>query len=176
MRAVQGPLRRLVSTNFHERRHPVVGVMCCFSESQDQILTHNERHAVASKYLDPLYAHKCVPVLIPASNAFDIESLLHSLDGIVFPGSPSNIHPSHYDREETSRHPPFDRQRDAIALPLLRSAIEFGTPILAICRGFQEMNVAFGGTLHPHIDDLENRLEHTIGDASTDPNVRSHRF
>ena len=151
---------------------PVVGVMCCFSESQDQILTHNERHAVANKYLEPLTTQRCVPLLIPASSAFDMDTMLNRLDGIVFPGSPSNIHPSAYDREETDRHPPFDRKRDAIALPLIRRAIELGVPVLAICRGFQEMNVAFGGTLHPYIDDLENRSQHTIGDASTDPNVR----
>jgi len=151
---------------------PVIGVLCCFSESKDQVLTHNERHAVANKYLNPLYAFDTIPVLIPASSLFDIDTLLERLDGVVLPGSPSNIHPSEYNREETSRHPPFDVKRDEIALRLIRRTIEIGVPLLAICRGFQELNVAFGGTLHPYIDDLDGRLEHTIGDFSTDPAIR----
>ena len=111
-------MRRLVvkrSMSMMKKKDPVVGVMCCFSESQDQILTHNERHAVANKYLEPLTNQRCVPVLIPASSAFDIDTMLNRLDGIVFPGSPSNIHPSAYDREETDRHP-FDRKNAWLCL------------------------------------------------------------
>ena len=104
-----------------------------------------------------------VPFIVPSDpEIVDVESLMAACDGFVFTGARANVHPSHYGHEETEAHGAFDHRRDAVALPLLRKAIEAGQPCLAICRGFQEMAVAFGSTLHPEIRDLPGRMNHRM--------------
>lgn len=101
-----------------------------------------------------------LPLLIPSTNTpLAVEAVLDAVDGLVFTGAPSNVHPTHYDGA-VGPVTLFDRSRDAIALPLLRAAIARGTPVLAICRGFQELNVALGGSLHQHIHELPGHLDH----------------
>jgi len=80
----------------------------------------------------------------------------------VFTGGRPNVHPEEYGEPETEAHGTFDRDRDALALPLIRACVAQGLPILAICRGFQEMNVALGGSLHPEIRDLPGRDNHRM--------------
>jgi putative glutamine amidotransferase len=101
-----------------------------------------------------------LPLLIPSSEApLPIAEVLAAVDGFVFTGAPSNVAPSRYGR---SARPgtELDEVRDATTLALLRAAIAAGKPVLAICRGFQELNVALGGTLHQHVHEIPGRLDH----------------
>ena len=110
-----------------------------------------------------------VPLIIPAiPEVQDIGHLVAILDGIVLTGARPNVHPEAYGHPESEAHAPFDRNRDAVALPLVRAAVEAGVPLFGICRGFQEMNVAFGGTLHPEVGDLPGRLVHRMPKGETD--------
>jgi putative glutamine amidotransferase len=101
-----------------------------------------------------------LPLLIPSTDTpLAIADILKTVDGLLFTGAPSNVAPSHYDgtpRPGTE----LDPSRDAITLPLLRAAIAAGKPVLAICRGFQELNVALGGSLHQHVHEIPGRLDH----------------
>src|SRR5215472_3620663 len=90
----------------------------------------------------------------------DVDTLLSAVDGILLTGARANVHPSRYGVEPDSRYEPFDPDRDATALVLAKACVERGVPLLGICRGLQEMNVAFGGTLHPEIRDLPGRMNH----------------
>jgi putative glutamine amidotransferase len=82
------------------------------------------------------------------------------VDGVLATGSKTNVHPGHYNVAPSSAHEPFDQDRDATSIPLLRRAIEKGVPLLAICRGFQELNVALGGSIATEIQELEGRWDH----------------
>ena len=101
-----------------------------------------------------------VPLIIPSTdgplNAADIFS---TVDGLLFTGAPSNVAPSHYGATACPGTD-LDEVRDATTLPLLRAAVAAGKPLLAICRGFQELNVALGGSLHQHLHELPGRLDH----------------
>jgi putative glutamine amidotransferase len=101
-----------------------------------------------------------MPVIIPSTGRpLDTAEILAVVDGLLFTGAPSNVAPSHYG---ASLRPgtELDEIRDATTLPLLRAAIAAGKPLLAICRGFQELNVALGGSLHQHLHELPGRLDH----------------
>ena len=105
---------------------------------------------------------ECQPLLIPlGAAATDINSVLDVADGILLSGSLSNVEPSQYQSDE----PPIDaamidRDRDALTLPLIRAAVERKTPLFAICRGFQEFNVAMGGTLHQAVHTINGHNDH----------------
>lgn len=106
----------------------------------------------------------------------DIDTLLSSVDGILLTGARANVHPSCFGATPDTRYEPYDRNRDAMALPLIRACVERGVPLLGICRGHQEMNVAFGGSLHPEIRDIPGRMNHRMprdenGEVVPDPNV-----
>lgn len=104
-----------------------------------------------------------VPLIVPADPEMSsVEELMACCDGFVFTGARPNVHPGEYGEEETPAHGEFDRQRDGLALPLIRNCVAAGLPILAICRGFQELNVALGGTLHPEIRELPGRDNHRM--------------
>src|SRR3546814_10182325 len=90
----------------------------------------------------------------------DLRRLVRALDGIMMTGSPSNVHPSHYGRTATIEAEPFDPARDSTSLALIRLALEEGVPLLAICRGYQELNVALGGTLHVRVHEVPGRFDH----------------
>jgi putative glutamine amidotransferase len=101
-----------------------------------------------------------LPLVIPSTDApLDADEILAAVDGLLFTGAPSNVAPRHYG---ASARPgtELDQIRDATTLPLLRAAISAGKPVLAICRGFQELNVALGGSLHQHLHELAGRLDH----------------
>lgn len=105
----------------------------------------------------------CLPLIIPSNPAFvAVEELLELCDGFLLTGGRPNVHPSEYGEEETPAHGSFDRCRDAVTLPLVRECVARGQPFLGICRGFQEVNVALGGTLHPEIRDLPGRMNHRM--------------
>ncbi|MDJ0823991.1 MAG: gamma-glutamyl-gamma-aminobutyrate hydrolase family protein [Rhodobacter sp.] len=105
----------------------------------------------------------CTPVIIPTDpELVGIEELLTHFDGFLFTGGRPNVHPEEYGHEPTEAHGAFDRARDRITLPLIRKLTERGQPYLGVCRGFQEVNVAYGGTLHPEIRDLPGRMNHRM--------------
>lgn len=106
-------------------------------------------HATPSPYIDAVVAAADgLPVIVPSvGDALHIDTLLDRVDGVLVTGSRSNVHPSHYGESPTKDHEPFDPARDATTLPLIRRAIELGVPLLAICRGIQELNVAMGGSI-----------------------------
>ena len=109
-----------------------------------------------------------VPVIIPTDpRLVAVEDLLALCDGFLLTGGRPNVHPSEYGEEETPAHGAFDRGRDAITLPLVRACVDRGQPFLGICRGFQEVNVAMGGTLYPEIRDLPGRMNHRMPPEGT---------
>ena len=117
-------------------------------------------------------APRRVPLIIPAiPGTQDIAHLIDILDGILLTGARPNVHPSRYGAEPSPAHEPYDQERDAVALPLVRAAVEAGVALFGICRGFQEINVAFGGTLHPEISELPGRGNHRMPPGETDPEV-----
>ena len=97
----------------------------------------------------------------------DIDALLDAVDGILLTGARANVHPSRFGTEPHARHEPYDMRRDALALALIEACVDRGVPLFGICRGFQEMNVAFGGTLHPEIRELPGRVNHRMPRLAT---------
>jgi putative glutamine amidotransferase len=119
-------------------------------------------HAAPQQYLEAaISAAGVLPVLVPSfGDRLDLDQLLDRVDGVMVTGSKSNVHPSLYGGDASEANGPYDMARDATTLPLIRGAIERGVPLLAICRGIQEMNVALGGTLASEIQDIEGRHDH----------------
>ena len=108
-------------------------------------------------------ASGCLPLIVPSDPRFvTVAELLDLCDGFLLTGGRPNVHPSEYGEEETPAHGAFDRCRDAVALPLIRACVDRGQPFFGICRGFQEVNVALGGTLYPEIRDLPGRMNHRM--------------
>jgi putative glutamine amidotransferase len=104
-----------------------------------------------------------IPLIVPAlPRVGAICDLIEACQGFVFTGGRPNVHPSHWGEEPTEKHGAFDPDRDAVTLPLIRECVARGVPIFGICRGFQEINVAFGGTLHPEIRELPGRMNHRM--------------
>jgi putative glutamine amidotransferase len=139
---------------------PFIGISCC-QKLFGRFAMLN--HAVSDTYVRAVgEVIGGMPVLIPANGSLaDIGALLERLDGVILTGSPSNVEPALYGG---TPHPPEtleDRFRDAVTLPLIRAAIAQGLPLLGICRGFQEMNVALGGSLHQRLQDLPGRIDHS---------------
>jgi putative glutamine amidotransferase len=92
----------------------------------------------------------------------NIDDLLEAVDGVLLTGARANVHPTLFGAEENPSYEPYDRRRDALALELVRVCVARGVPLFGVCRGFQEMNVAFGGSLHPEIRDLPGRMNHRM--------------
>lgn len=110
----------------------------------------------------------CMPLVIPSDpRLVTVEELLDLCDGFLLTGGRPNVHPEEYGEAATEAHGAFDRCRDAITLPLVRACVARGQPFFGICRGFQEVNVALGGTLHPEIRDLPGRMNHRMPPEGT---------
>ena len=108
-------------------------------------------------------ASGCLPVLIPADPRFVcVQELMERFDGFLLTGGRPNVHPEEYGESATEAHGEFDRERDAITLPLVRACVARGQPFFGVCRGFQEVNVAMGGTLYPEIRELPGRDNHRM--------------
>lgn len=113
-----------------------------------------------------------LPVLLPAAaSRDDLKTSLRQLHGIVITGAPSNVHPRNYAPGNGFDAKPYDEQRDALTLPLIELALEAAVPLLAICRGTQELNVALGGTLLHNVHLEPGKLDH-LGDMSADVDVK----
>lgn len=105
----------------------------------------------------------CMPMLIPSDPALvSVDELMARCDGFLLTGGRPNVHPEEYGEAATEAHGAFDRARDALVLPLVRACVARGMPFLGICRGFQEVNVAMGGSLYPEIRDLPGRMNHRM--------------
>jgi putative glutamine amidotransferase len=139
---------------------PVIGIIGNATMINDtypaQMVGESNMAAVAE-------AADCLPVMVASMPGLSSAGeLVSAFDGFVFTGGRPNVHPGHYGHEETEGHGPFDLRRDAVTLDLIRAAVDAGKPVLGLCRGFQEMAVAFGSTLHPEIRDLPGRLNHRM--------------
>ena len=139
---------------------PVVGVIGNSFLINDQYPVH----ASGTMCGDALVtAADCMPLIIPTDpKQVSVKELQACFDGFVFTGGRANVHPEEYGEKETEAHGTFDRGRDGISLPLIRACVASGQPILGICRGFQEVAVAMGATLHPEIRDLDGRMNHRM--------------
>jgi putative glutamine amidotransferase len=124
-------------------------------------------HMAGEKYLQALVVGAdALPVIIPSlADGMDVDAVLAQLDGLLLTGSPSNVEPHHYDGEASDPGTLHDPHRDALTLPLARRALDGGIPLLAVCRGFQELNVVLGGTLHQDLAGVAGYHDH-----SEDPN------
>ena len=153
---------------------PVVGVI-----GNAQVI--NDRHNVQLVGQRNLQAIAEVAGALPLMFAgtpdiTDIDALLGAVDGILLTGARANVHPAHFGVEPDPRHEPYDQARDAMALALIEACVARGIPLFGICRGFQEINVAFGGSLHPEIRELPGRMNHRMprlenGEIHPDPEV-----
>ncbi len=104
-----------------------------------------------------------MPLIVPTDpDLVSVDDLRQTCDGFLFTGGRANVHPEEYGEAATEAHGTFDRDRDRLALPLIRACVAAGQPILAVCRGFQELNVAMGGSLYPEIRDLPGRMNHRM--------------
>lgn len=103
---------------------------------------------------------RVTPILVPAIETADIDLLLQRVDGVLLTGGRSNVEPHHYDGDPSIECGPHDAGRDAIGMGLARGAVEHGVPLFGICRGIQEMNVAFGGSLFPWLHQVPGREDH----------------
>jgi len=140
----------------------VVGIPSCATQINERLVfTTNARYADAL-----ISGAGAVPVTIPPLGEIEL-ALLDRIDGLLIPGSPSNVHPSLYGTGESLTPDHHDPARDATTLPMIRAAVARGLPVLAICRGIQELNVALGGTLLQNVHDIPGRRDHRgNGDGS----------
>ncbi len=148
------------------RSYPIVGIPVDVKE-----LEGNPFHVVGEKYINAI-AHgcNCFPILLPAmgkgrqlkslASNFNINKIVAGLDGLFLPGSVSNVHPSNYDQPLETPELPVDHQRDSTTLTMINSAIKQSVPLLAVCRGFQELNVALGGSIHQQVHDKLGYMDH----------------
>jgi putative glutamine amidotransferase len=134
----------------HPRR-PLIGVI-----SDRRKLGHHPFHVVGEKYLTAIVQGAGgYPVAVPVlADDFDVLEILSRLDGLLLTGSPSNVEPKQYQGSASKPGTLHDPERDQASLALIPAAVKAGLPLIAICRGFQEVNVAFGGSLHQAVHEL----------------------
>jgi putative glutamine amidotransferase len=153
---------------------PVVGVIGNFHLVNDRYAV---QHAGESNLRAVVQVAQALPLIFAgAPDITDIGDLLDTVDGVLLTGARANVHPTRFRTEPHAGHEPYDESRDAVALPVIEACVEKGVPVFGICRGFQEMNVAFGGSLHPEIRELPGRMNHRMprlenGEIHPDPNV-----
>lgn len=155
-------------------KKPVVGVIGNSHrvENRFQVQMVGERNLRA-------VAEVCggLPLMFAGSaDITDIGALLDVVDGIVLTGARANVHPTRFNVDPCQKHEPYDIHRDEVALALSLACVARGIPLFGICRGLQEMNVAFGGSLHPEIRELPGRMNHRMprlenGEIHPDPTV-----
>jgi putative glutamine amidotransferase len=142
---------------------PVVGIPACAKLLSEQMF-----HQTPARYAAAIFGGSGVlPIMIPPLGEAQVE-LLDRLDGLLVPGSPSNVHPDHYAGGRSLTPDRHDLDRDATTLRLIPEAIARGMPVLAICRGIQELNVALGGTLHQLVHEMAGRTDHRAGPGTVD--------
>ena len=122
-------------------------------------------HIAGKKYIDAVRLAGCLPLVVPTAQPHEIDELLDLADGVFLTGSPSNVHPRHFDEVVHDHALPLDPKRDDWTLPLIPRALARGIPLFAICRGFQEANVALGGTLHQAVQEQAGLMDHRSKDG-----------
>lgn len=141
----------------------LVGIPAC-----TKLISGYIQHATPARYGAALLAGaNAMPVLIPPEGEVMLP-LLERVDGIMFNGSPSNVMPTRYGVDFDATPDSHDPDRDATTLPLIRAALERGIPVLGICRGMQELNVALGGTLYQEVHKVPGRMDHRSGDGDNE--------
>jgi putative glutamine amidotransferase len=155
-------------------RRPVVGVIGNAHRVENRFATQMVGERNLRAVADVAGA---LPLMFAGSPEItDIGALLDAVDGVVLTGARANVHPTRFKTEPHERHEPYDVHRDGVALALAEACVARGVPIFGICRGLQEMNVAFGGSLHPEIRDIPGRMNHRMprlenGEVHPDPDV-----
>lgn len=136
---------------------PLIGIPACARK-----MGEHPFHVCGDKYVRAVSdGAGGVPLLIPAlGNTLDMEDLVGRLDGLLVTGSPSNVEPQRYGGEPSEPGTLHDPDRDATTLPLILAALDMGVPLLGICRGFQELNVALGGSLHQRVHEIPGFTNH----------------
>lgn len=134
---------------------PLVGVIAC----RRQVEGH-PAHMVTDKYLRALHDYGLAPVMLPVWEDGVDTALLTHLDGLLLTGSYTNVEPWRYAGERAPQNTRDDRDRDALAMALIPAAVEQGLPLFGVCRGFQEFNVAFGGSLYQAVQTVPGLLDH----------------
>jgi putative glutamine amidotransferase len=139
------------------RTKPIIGIPC-----DRRIYTGQPFHMAGEKYLAAIVqSAEAIPLMIPVlEDQLDFDVLLGHLDGILLSGSYSNVEPHHYDGEPSEEGTLHDPYRDAVTLPMIRHVLDMGMPLFAICRGYQELNVALGGTLHQKVHEVPGYQMH----------------
>lgn len=138
-----------------QSRKPVVLVPAC-----NRMMGQHPFHVVGKKYIDAVRLAGCQPLVVPSAERDEFDALLDIAHGVLLTGSPSNVHPSHFDEAVHDPSLPLDLDRDAWTLPLIPRVLERGMPLFSICRGFQETNVALGGTLHQAVQEVPGQHDH----------------
>jgi putative glutamine amidotransferase len=140
----------------HERI-PLIGIPC-----DHRMIGPHPFHAVGEKYIVAIRdGAGALPVLIPVlEKPLEFEALFAHLDGVMLTGSPSNVAPQYYAGARQREGVALDERRDATTLPLISRFVASGMPVIAFCRGFQELNVAYGGTLYQHVEEVPGRMDH----------------
>lgn len=134
---------------------PVVLVPAC-----NRMMGDHPFHMAGRKYIDAARLAGCLPLIVPSSSVDELDELLTLADGILLTGSQSNVHPSHFGEAVHDASLPLDPLRDGWTLPLIQKVLALGMPLFAICRGFQEVNVALGGTLHQAVQEQPGLMDH----------------
>jgi putative glutamine amidotransferase len=173
-----GSIQKILAKDDESRmqamRRPVVGVI-------------GNAHRIENRFTTQMVGERNLRAITDVSGALplmfagspeitDIGALLDAVDGVVLTGARANVHPTRFKTEPHERHEPYDVHRDGVALALAEACVARGVPIFGICRGLQEMNVAFGGSLHPEIRDIPGRMNHRMprlenGEIHPDPLV-----
>lgn len=139
---------------------PLVLVPSC-----QRVLGRHPFHVVGRKYVDAIRMAGGVPLMVPGGRPQELLAALDVIDGVLLTGSPSNVHPDHFGEPVHDEALPLDPVRDAWTLPLIREVLERGIPLLAICRGLQEVNVALGGSLHQAVQEQPGHMDHRADES-----------
>ena len=134
---------------------PIVLVPACNRQLGDHPF-----HIAGKKYVDAVRLAGATPLIVPTALPEELDALLALADGVLLTGSPSNVHPRHFDEDVRDPSLPLDPDRDAWTLPLIRRVLAIGMPLFAICRGTQETNVALGGSLHQAVHEVGPHIDH----------------
>ncbi|TMH09907.1 MAG: gamma-glutamyl-gamma-aminobutyrate hydrolase family protein [Betaproteobacteria bacterium] len=137
------------------KQKPVVLVPAC-----NRMIGQHPFHIVGRKYIDAIRLADCVPLVVPSIADDEIDVMLDLADGVLLTGSPSNVHPSRFGEAVRDTELPLDVERDNWTLPLIPRVLQRGVPLFAICRGFQETNVALGGSLHQAVHEVPQHRDH----------------
>ena len=137
------------------QRKPIVLVPAC-----NRMMGDHPFHVAGKKYVDAVRLAGCQPLIVPTAEPGEIDALLDIAHGVLLTGSASNVHPSHFDEAVHDPSLPLDLDRDAWTLPLIPRVLDRGLPLFAICRGFQEANVALGGSLHQAVQEVSGHRDH----------------